>query len=50
MRLPLIVDAQGVSGMPRTSVIIGEEAARRIRAATDQYDFLGRFAIIFVID
>jgi hypothetical protein len=50
MRLPLIVDAQGVSGVPRTSVIIGEEAARRVRAATDQYDFLGRFAVVFVID
>jgi hypothetical protein len=50
MRLPLVVDAQGVSGMPRTGVIIGAEDARRVRAATNEYDFLGRFAIIFVVD
>lgn len=50
MRLPLVVDAQAVSGMPRTSVIIGAEDARRIREATNQYDFLGRFAIVFVVD
>jgi hypothetical protein len=50
LRLPLVVEAQGVSGMPRTGVIIGAEDARKLRAATNQYDFLGRYAIVFVVD
>jgi hypothetical protein len=50
MRLPLVLDAQQAIGLPPTAVVVGEEDGRRIRQATDQYDFLGRFAIIFVVD
>lgn len=50
LRLPLVLDAQQATGSPPTAVIVGEEDGRRIRRATDQYDFLGRFAIVFVVD
>lgn len=50
MRLPLVVDAQDTTGPTRTAVVVGLEDASRIQAATDQYDFLGRFAIVFVVD
>ncbi len=49
-RLPLIIDAQGTRGLPRTDVIIGAADARRIREAVEEYDFLGRFAVVFVLE
>ena len=49
-RLPLVVDAQGTRGLPRTDVIIGAADARRIREAVEEYDFLGRFAVVFVLE
>lgn len=50
LRLPLVIDAQGTRGLPRTDVVIGRADARRIREATQEYDFLGRFAIVIVLD
>ena len=50
MRLPLVVDAQRAVGLPTSAFVVGVVDGKRIRQATDQYDFLGRFAIIFVID
>lgn len=49
-RLPLIIDAQGTRGLPRTDVIIGAADAQRIREAVEEYDFLGRFAVVFVLE
>lgn len=49
-RLPLVVDAQGTQGMPRVDVVIGRADAARIREAVAEYDFLGRFAIVFVVE
>lgn len=50
LRLPLVVDAQGTRGLPRTDVIIGAADARRIREAVAAYDFLGRFAVVIVLE
>lgn len=50
LRLPLVIDAQGTRGLPRTDVIIGAADARRIREAVASYDFLGRFAVVIVLD
>lgn len=50
LRLPLVVDAQGTRGWPRTDVVIGSADAELIREAVKHYDFLGRFAIVFVVE
>lgn len=50
LRLPLVVDAQGTRGLPVTDVIIGRADAARIRKAVETYDFLGRFAIVIVLE
>lgn len=50
LRLPLVVDAQSTRGLPRTQVVIGNADAQRIREAVQQYDFLGRFAVVFVVE
>lgn len=50
LRLPLVVDAQGTRGLPRTDVVIGAADAELIREAINHYDFLGRFAIVFVVE
>lgn len=50
LRVPLVIDAQGVLGLPPTAVVIGDSDAERIRRAVQQYDFLGRFAIVFVLE
>ena len=49
-RLPLVIDAQGTRGFPRTDVVIGRADAQRIREAVQFYDFLGRFAVVIVLD
>lgn len=49
-RLPLVVDAQGTRGLPRTDVVVGTADARRIREAIEAYDFLGRFAVVIVLE
>ncbi len=49
-RLPLIVQAVGVVDDPfRASVIVSSADARRIRRELQKYDFLGRWAVVFVI-
>lgn len=50
LRLPLVIDAQGTRGSPRTSVVVGQADAERIRRAVQNYDFLGRFSIVFVVE
>lgn len=50
LRVPLVVDAQGTRGTPRTDVVIGAADAALIREAINHYDFLGRFAIVFVVE
>jgi len=50
LRLPLVVDAQGTTGLPRTAVVIGNADAERILRAVERYDFLGRFAVVFVVE
>lgn len=50
LRLPLVVDAQGTRGLPRTDVVVGRADARRIREAVEAYDFLGRFAVVIVLE
>ncbi len=50
LRLPLVVDAQGTRGTPRTDVIVGAADAALIREAVNHYDFFGRFAIVIVVE
>jgi len=50
-RLPLVVTAVGrVEDVFRTSVIISVADAARIRRELAKYDFLGRNAVVFIID
>lgn len=49
-RVPLLVQAVGVVDDPfRASVIISVADAQRIRRELQKYDFLGRWAVVFVI-
>jgi len=48
IRIPLVVDAQGVRGVPTTDVVIGNADAELIERAINAYDFLGRFAVVIV--
>src|SRR5690606_41421606 len=49
-RLPLIVEAVGVVDDPfRASVIVSVADAQRIRRELQKYDFLGRWAVVFII-
>ncbi|MDI9420432.1 MAG: hypothetical protein GX228_06100 [Firmicutes bacterium] len=50
LAVPLVVKAAGVVEPARTSVIISDEAADQILQALAAYDFLARFAVIFLID
>lgn len=50
LAVPLVVKAVGVVEPTRTSVIISDEAAEQILKALAAYDFLARFAVIFLID
>ncbi len=48
--VPLIVQAVGVVDDPfRASVIISVADAERIRKELQKYDFLGRWAVVFII-
>ncbi|HEX6971650.1 MAG TPA: hypothetical protein VF234_05485, partial [Limnochordia bacterium] len=50
-RYPLIVRALRVAEGPvPTSVVIHRGDAARLRSALEEYDFLGRFAVVFLID
>lgn len=49
--LPLVVTAVGrVDDLFRASVVISVADADRIRRELAKYDFLGRYAVVFVID
>lgn len=47
---PLVVKATGVADPAQTSVYISEADTRRILEAMAQYDFLARYAVIFLVD
>lgn len=55
LQFPLVISAQKAVGYPQpyfpaTAVVIGQADASLIRQSVQHYDFLGRFAIVFVID
>lgn len=50
LRLPLIVDALDGRDSPRTGITLGATDSRNVRAALQEYDFFGRYAVIIVID
>lgn len=50
LRHPLVIDAVDGADTPRTSVIIRERDAGLLYEALQEYDFLGRFAVVFVVD
>lgn len=50
LRYPLVIDAKEGMGNPRTSVTIRDHDIRVLLKALEEYDFLGRFAVVFVID
>ncbi|HOB09402.1 MAG: hypothetical protein WAP20_07665 [Limnochordia bacterium] len=50
LAVPLVVKAVRVVEPARTSVVISNEAAEQILKALAAYDFLARFAVIFLID
>lgn len=50
LRVPLVIDAQATAGLPRTAAVISDADAERIRKAVQNYDFLGRFAVVFVVE
>ena len=47
---PLIIKATGVAGPSKTGVYISDEDAERVLAAMVQYDFLARYAVIFLVN
>jgi len=50
LAVPLVVKAVRVVEPARTSVVISDEAAEQVLRALAAYDFLARFAVIFLID
>lgn len=50
LAVPLIVKAVQVIEPTRTSVVISDEDAERVLKALAAYDFLARFAVVFLID
>lgn len=50
LRYPLVIDAINGADVPRTSVVIREHDADLLYEALQEYDFLGRFAVVFVVD
>lgn len=55
LQLPLVISAQKAVGYPQayfpaTAVVVGQADASLIRESIQTYDFLGRFAIVFVVD
>lgn len=50
LAVPLVVKAVRVVEPARTSVVISNETAEQILRALAAYDFLARFAVIFLID
>jgi len=50
LAVPLVIKASAVIEPARTSVVISDEAAEQVLRALAAYDFLARFAVIFLID
>lgn len=50
LRHPLVIDALSGADTPRTGVVIRQHDAEVLYAALNEYDFLGRFAVVFVVD
>jgi len=50
LQCSLIIKATGVAGPSKTGVYISDEDAERILAAMVQYDFLARYAVIFLVN
>lgn len=50
LRHPLVIDAIDGADNPRTGVVISRYDAQVLFAALNEYDFLGRFAVVFVVD
>lgn len=50
LRHPLVIDAIDGADSPRTGVVIRQYDADVLYQALNEYDFLGRFAVIFVVD
>lgn len=50
LRHPLVVDAIDGADSPRTSVVISNYDAEVLFRALNEYDFLGRFAVVFVVE
>lgn len=50
LRHPLVIDAIDGADLPRTGVVIRRHDVDVLYAALNEYDFLGRFAVIFVVD
>lgn len=47
---PLIVQAKAAAGVPRTGVVVSQEAADKIVEALQNYDFFAHYAVVFLID
>jgi hypothetical protein len=47
---PLVIDALAGKDRPKTGVVIGKSDAQALLNAIKEYDFLGRFAVVFVVD
>lgn len=50
LRHPLVIDAIDGADSPRTSVVISNYDADVLYQALNEYDFLGRFAVVFVVE
>ncbi len=50
LAVPLVLEAIAVEGMSRTNAVISDQAAEEILTALAAYDFLARFAVIFLVD
>lgn len=50
LRHTLVIDAIDGADSPRTSVVISNYDADVLYRALNEYDFLGRFAVVFVVD
>lgn len=50
LRHPLVIDAIDGADSPRTAVVISNYDADVLFRALNEYDFLGRFAVVFVVD
>lgn len=50
LRHPLVIDAIDGRDRPRTGAVISAADAEHVLRALREYDFLGRFAVVFLVD